>query len=306
MTLSQIADLITLRNFVFQVSIPNTKFVQGKTTIEAALTDSADLATYFNKIAERNKAPYLLIKMFTPNGSSYKNRGEQLIFFTNNDAVATDATNKATTATQKPNLSGDEVQNSNTNYQPTKQITNPPKNDGMSDKEYIDYRVLQSEHKRLSETFDEAKSKIKTLEKKVEDLHDENKQLLRDNTTKDDKHALAIDRQKMDAEREIKGSLSGVIGELNENPELIKTIVGFLKPDHPMFKENNQPALEGAEVKELKYHDDADANAILNDIPRMLSQLDGETMAKFYLLFKNFLATPQNLNTAYSQFLATS
>jgi hypothetical protein len=94
--------------------------------------------------------------------------------------------------------------------------------------------------------------------------------------------------------------LSGILGELQENPMIIEAVVGFLNPKHPMFDKNKeQKTLEGAdhENREIKYTDDTEINLVLNDIPRKLSQTTGDTISKIYLLFQEFLAKPDILNT---------
>jgi hypothetical protein len=292
MTIKEIAILITTKDYLFQVSIPETKFNHGKTSVSMALADSESVETYLTKIATTNKANHLYVKLFTKNGSSFKARGEHLIFLTTPQPVATATTSVATT---QPALKGITEHTTET---PTKQKTST-----MDNKDYIDFKVLQSEHKRLEQTHEESKSKIVKLEKKVEELHDENKQLLRENLTKEDKHALALERTKLDLEKEGKDGLSGMIGELTKDPDTLKMIIGFLKPDHPMFKENNQAALEGAVATEIKYTEDSDVNMVLNDIPRSLSQKDGKTIGEMYLLFKELINDPGKLETAIKTFL---
>lgn len=301
MTIKEIVTLITTKGYVFQISIPNTNFSHGKTTIQNALADSENLESYFEKIARVNKASSLLIKTFTPNGSSYKSHGDYLIFLPQTEPVATSATTfvadvatsyKNHVATSKEPLKG--------LPETTPEPQNKAKNTPMDTKDYIDFRVLQTEHKNLEQRYDDSKNKITKLEKKIEELHDENKQLLRDNATKEDKHSLALERAKLEMEREGKEGLSGILGELQENPMLIEAVVGFLNPKHPMFDKNKeQKALAGAEQEnqEIKYTADEQVNLVLNDIPRKLSQTNGDTISKIYLLFQEFLAKPDILHT---------
>ncbi len=301
MTIKEIATLITAKGYVFQISIPNTQFFHGKTTIKNALVDSESLETYFEKIAKLNKASSLLVKTFTPNGSSYKSHGDYLIFLPQTDPVATSATMfVADVATNALNHVA-------TTKQPLKELPetspepqNKPKTNPMDTKDYIDFKVLQTEHKNLEQRYEDTKGKVIKLEKKVEDLHDENKQLLRENATKEDKHSLALERAKLEMEREGKEGLSGILGELQENPMIIEAVVGFLNPKHPMFDKNKeQKTLDGTDLenREIKYTDDTQANLVLNDIPRKLSQTNGDTISKIYLLFQEFLAKPDILHT---------
>ena len=297
MTIKEIAELITSKNFVFQLTIPGTSFSHGKTTVQMALSDSENIEGYLEKIAKANKAEHLFVKLFTKNGSSYKAKGEHLIFLPKANAVATTDSTTTPVATKETNVATTKPLNGMSEFSPTKQTP-------MDAKDYIDYRVLQTEHKNLQNVHDETKAKVVKLEKKIEDLHDENKSLLRDNLTKEDKHALALERAKLDIEKEGKEGLSGMMGELTKDPDTLKMLIGIFKPDHPMFKENAQPALEGASNNGLvKYSDDAVANDVLNDLPRVLSQKDGDTIARIYLLFQEFIHKPETLQQATTTFL---
>lgn len=291
MTIKEIANIITSKNYVFQAAIPGTNFSQGKTTVNAALSNSENIEAYLQNIAETNKANHLFIKLFTPNGSSFKARGEHLIFLTIPQPVATNTTPVATSL--------------NGLQEYTTQLPTTPKTTTMQDKDYIDFKVLEVKHGALKSSYDELKEKNNKLEKKVEELHDENKQLLRDNLTKEDKHELALERAKLEMAKEGKEGLSGLIGDLTKDPDTLKMIVGFINPKHPMFNEQpqEQKALEGANTGEVKYTDDNDTNMVLNDIPRSLSQKDGKTIAEIYLIFKELINDPEKLDTAVKTFL---
>ena len=338
MTIKEVADIITKKKYVFEVSIPNTNFFHGKQTIDKALLDNDSLESYLERIARLNKASNLLIKTYTPNGTSYRFRNDYLIFLLQTEPVATTATNVATTATNvatratnsvattKKALNGTHetpinTQNNNTRpifLQQPKPVTTTAtnvattatnvattqKSTTMDTKDYIEFRVLQGEHRRLEDSASEAKTKIAKLEKKIEELHEENKKLLRDNLTKEDKHEVALEKVKLQMEREGKDSLSGIVGELTKDPDTLKMIIGFLKPDHPIFKEQEQKALGAAkEPTEIKYTEDTEVNSVLNDIPRSLSQKDGKTIAEIYLLFQEFITKPETLKLATTTFL---
>lgn len=291
MTIKEIANIITSKNYVFSVSIPSTSFSQGKTTVTAALSNSESIEAYLQNIAETNKAKHLFVKLFTPNGSSFKARGEHLIFLTTPQPVATNTTTVATPLNGLPQ------------YQAQAPIT--PNTTAMQDKDYIDWKVLEVKHGSLQSSYDELKEKNNKLEKKVEELHDENKQLLRDNLTKEDKHELALERAKLEMAKESKDGLSGLIGDITSNPDTMKMILGIINPKHPIFNEQQpeQKQLEGANTGEVKYTDDEDTNMVLNDIPRHLSQKDGKTIAEVYLVFKELVNDPAKLETAVKTFL---
>jgi hypothetical protein len=299
MSIEDIADEIRTKNFTFQVVIPGTSFSHGKTTQEMALADSENLEAYLNRIARINKAAHMLVRLYSRNGTSFKPRGEHLIFLPKSEAVATTATNVAGGATN--------VAIPATNVAGFGSVDLPQKNNPMDTKDYIEFQVLKLGNEALKNQYDESKAKIKQLEKKVEDLHEENKQLIRTSSVQEDKHALALERQKLDTEREAKSGLNGLIGDLTKDPELIKMIAGFIKPDHPMFK-TDAPALNGAsepKAGEVKYSEDKDANTVLNALPLSLSQKDGRTISAVFLLFQEFINKPDTLESAITTYIPT-
>jgi len=289
MTIEQIAALIRDKGYTFQVVIPGTSYTHGKTTQEMATADAESLEAYLRRIASVNKAAHLLIKLFSKNGSSFKPRGEHLIFLAQSQPVATGEINATPVATPATNVAATGL-----GFVPTQPKT-------MDTKDYIDYRVLQTEHSYVKGLYEESKAKIQQLEKKVEDLQMENKDLIRTTNVQDDKHALAMERLRLQSDMENKQSLSGLVGELTKDPELLKMAIGFFKPDHPMFKPVPQ-ALEGTPA-EIKYSDDPQVNEVLKDLPLKLSQKDGETIADVYLLFQEFTSKPEALRSAVELFL---
>ncbi len=289
--------MIRAKGLTFQVVIPGTSFSHGKTTVETALSDSESLEAYLSRIAKINSAPHLLVKLFSPNGTSFKPRGEFLIFLPKNEPVATSATNVATSATN--------VATSATNVA-LSGLEPPYKTMDMDIKDQINYRVLQSEHEMLKGVYQEAKTKVQALEKKIEDLHDENKQLIRSSAIKDDKHAVDLERAKLEMDREAKGGLSGLVGELTKDPDLLKMIAGFIKPDHPMFTENKQPALDGAGSIDVKYSDDKELNEVLKQLPLSLSQQEPATVTAIFLLVQEFILKPDTLRAAIASYIPDS
>ena len=282
-TLKEIADVIVTKKYLFQIVLPNKNFTHGKTTIAQATADNKSVQEYIESIIEKQNANNVLIKLFSVNGSSWKNRGEHLIFLSKNDTVATTATKIATPLQQ--NLNG---------------LEQPIKTNTMNDKDYIDFKVLQIEQKRLEQYTEECKCKIIKLEKKVDELHDENKKLLRDNTTKEDKHKIALERERLNLDKEAKGGLSGLMGELNENPEILKMIAGFIKPDHPMFKENGVGAVP--QIEEIRYHTDDDANNVLKEIPKQFKNVDAALVIRFFTLAHKFASEPLKIEEAFKYF----
>lgn len=300
MTIKEIADFITDNKYLFEVTVSGENLSQGIKTISSVLANSESVESYLNKIAEYNKAKYLYIKVRKSAGTTTKIVKEELIFLPRNETVATVINSVATVgkttvaipvATEKTTEGNNEIH--------LKSPITPLKTNPMDTKDYIDFRVLQTEHKNLTQRFEDTKGKVSKLEKKIEELHDENKQLLRDNATKEDKHSLALERAKMEMERESKSGLNGFLEDVKDNPTIVEAFVGFFNKDHPMFdKYKEQKTLAGAEYekREIKYTEDTQANLVLNDIPRKLSQTNGDTISKIYLLFQEFLAKPDILH----------
>lgn len=320
-TVKEIADFITAKQYWFQVSIPKTNFSHGKTSIDMALSDSESVEHYLNKIVKENKAKSLFVKFLAQNGgknnSSFLPKGEELIFLPSIEPVANQSETSGKPVENQWQTSGKPVANQSENQSQTstKPVENTigtyfetqkhHKNTTMTDKDYIEFKVLEMKYDTAVKENKAFEARVNKLEKKIEELHDENKNLLRDNLTKEDKHELALERTKLEMERESKDGLSGIVDFANNNPETIKMLIGLVKPDHPMFKaDNSQPALEGAnDAREIKYTEDSETNTVLNDIPRTLSQKDGDTIAAVYLLFKKFVGDPEILKSAVKTFI---
>ncbi len=319
MTIKEISDYIIRKKYSFiEIVIPNINFSYYPTPVQSIIQANGSLENYFEKIFKNNRVTEYTVKVFVKNGTNPLCKDEYPVFWQKTEPIDESIKhqeNISNTSVKHQDaintLSVNHQETINTpskNHQyplnglpeTTTEPQNKPKTNPMDTKDYIDFRVLQTEHKNLTQRFEDTKGKVSKLEKKIEELHDENKQLLRDNATKEDKHSLALERAKLEMEREAKDGLSGILGELQENPMIVEAVVGFLNKDHPMFdKYKEQKTLAGAEdeKREIKYTEDTQANLVLNDIPRKLSQTNGDTISKIYLLFQEFLAKPDILHT---------
>jgi len=296
MTLQQIANEITSKGFVFQVSIPNNPdYRAGKVTTAQALANAASVESYMERIARINQASNILVKLFTPNGSSYKQRGEHLIFFPKPEAVAT----PATTAT-------DVVASATKNAtMPTAPATmgsladTPKPTNNMDLEKMIDYRVLQVEKSTLSARNEELKTEVKQLQRKVDELYEENKALSKENSVATEKHSLALERQKLESEREAKSGLSGLMDDVGKNPEMLKMLLGVLKPDHPMFKMEAAEAGKQLNGTAPEYHKENEANIIITEICKVLGTMNGNDIGNMYLLFLEISKRPEVVQQVY-------
>lgn len=319
MTVKEISDFIRRKKYSFiDIVIPNINFNYYPTSVQSIVQSNGSLENYFEKIFKNNRVTEYIVKVFVKNGKKPLCKNEYPVFWQKTEPIDEPVSHQENISNSSV-IHQDTINNQSVNHQsninPTSEnyqyalhglpetpteTTNKPKTNSMDTKDYIDFRVLQTEHKNLTQRYEDTKGKVVKLEKKIEELHDENKQLLRDNATKEDKHSLALERAKLDMEREGKEGLSGILGELQENPMLVEALVGFINPKHPMFEKNKeQKMLSGAEdeTREIKYTEDAQANIVLNDIPRKLSQTNGDTISKIYLLFQEFLSKPDVLHT---------
>jgi len=294
MRLEDIIKLIIDKGYLFQISIPNRSFSHGRITIAQALIDSASLQDYFNKIIRNNSAENLLVKVFTPNGSSVKNRGEYLISLAYTQPVATVQKTETPVATNTtPTLQG---------AIESQQQKSSSKN-SMDVNDQIEYKVLQVKHEMLLNQKNELDQKVKDLTKKVDTLQDEKLELVKSQAVSKEKHELEVERARFAAEKESKDGLSGIVDFAENNPETIKMLVGLFKPDHPMFKNeemngaSNTPALESGPVK---YHSDPEINVVLQDLPNTIKTLSGEQIAKIYMVFLKFKENPESIETVHS------
>lgn len=306
MTVKEIAIIILRKNYLFQVLILGTKFKTEKITIDSAISETGCVESYLTKIGNDNNAKQLLVKLFSTNGNSPERQGDELIILPEIEKPI----NIEKPIIEKPINIEKPISDLNTSMeglkQPQEQAITPQKHTTMQDKDYIDYKVLEVKHDTLKHQHEESKSKIAKLEKKVEDLHEENKKALRDIATKDDKHELALDRVKLDNEKansEQKESLSGVLVDTLKDPEIVKMFFQGFFPSK--FPADQQAQLTGADdaVREIKYTTDVTANQVLNDIPRTLSQKNGDTIAKVYLLFQKMMSSTETFNEVMKQFV---
>ena len=225
MTVKDIANIIFNTEYLFEVSIPSVKFLSGKIDFKEYLINKKGIEDCLIDMARSNNVEEVEISLHTLNGKTplqYRNKGNYTVslpkdeLILNSPLVKDESVLNATLTKDEPNLNHKLEINVPENAQ---------KHTTMQDKDYINYKVLEVEHNTLTRDYKKSEEKIVKLEKKVEDLHEENKTLLRDNSTKEDKHTIALERQKFDAERsqlESKESLSGLAGDLLKDPEMIK------------------------------------------------------------------------------------
>lgn len=310
MTVKEIADFIILNKyFAFQVGISNS--LKERQLVSDIVSKHGSLESYLIKIAELYKVSCFTVVVFSNGGTSrdkqkYKYEKEFEVEINENSKGDQENTPQLNGGNEEntPQMNGGNAEN--TPQLPPKQAIIPQKHTTMQDKDYIDFKVLEVKHDTLKHQHEESKSKIAKLEKKVEDLHEENKKALRDIATKDDKHELALDRVKLDNEKansEQKESLSGVLVDTLKDPEIVKMFLQGFFPSK--FLADQQAQLTGADdsVREIKYTTDTTANQVLNDIPRTLSQKNGDTIAKVYLLFQKMMSSTETFNEVMKQFV---
>jgi hypothetical protein len=290
-TVEEIARILQDKRLLFQVSVPGRNFAAGKISADQALVDCPSLEEYFTRILKGNNAKSIIVKLFTPNGSSYKLRGEHIVSLPGNETVATSNNPATNVATNETNVATRPLHGT---YEEPKTPTK-----AMTVDDQIAFGVLKVEHRLVCHRKDELERDNKALQQKVDKLHDEKLDLVRQNTVQNEKNELEIERAKLNMDKESKVGLSGMLSELKENPELIKAAVGFINPNHPMFKEKQT---EPVGELEAKLHDEPEADLILKMIPKQLADKDGELISKMYVVFVNLLAKPEALDKVYNEF----
>lgn len=294
MTLEDIINELKSKwNYLFKVSIPGSSFVHHRTSVTEAVNKSGTIEEYFDRIIRENKPKTILVELFSPNGSSFRDRGKHVIFLHQTEAFATNATQNATNATQ--NATNATMGGINE--------TNRPKNTGnmMDIKEKIEFETLKVKHDMLSGVFDTLKAENAQLRKKVDELHEEKLALVKENSVSNERNKLDMEKAVFEAQKQQKEGLSGLMGELNENPEVLKLLVGIIKPDHPMLKDGNYESMEGTrQIEPPRFHDDDNVNALLTDMPNTIKNLDPKAIAKIYYIFmEGFAKKPENIHKVY-------
>ena len=288
-TITEIANLITDKKYLFEIVLPGKAYKGLKISVENAKNIHGSVENYIKNVLKSNNADTGIVKLYSVNGTSFKQRGDHIIFLPKTETVATSATNVATSATNVA-TSATNVATSATNVATNKELGNLNDAKMLGVKETIEFEVLKVKHEMVTTDRDNLKIKVKELEKKVDDLQDEKLKLVKENGTAEEKHKLALERQQLESEREAKSVLSGIVEDLNANPELIKTIAGFINPNHPMFKESGVNGLPPA--TETAYHNDVDANNVLKELPKMFSNVEPALVIRFYTIAMEFVKEP--------------
>lgn len=288
MKLQQIINLLAEKpHYLFKISVPGTPLMHGRTSVTAAIENAGSLQAYFDKIIKANSATTLLVELFTPNGTSYKNRGKHVIFLDQPEPVATNintATNTATNTTVP--LQGIEEH----------QVKTP----SMNPKDELGYAVLQVKHEMITNQKNALEKEVNELRKKVDLLHEEKLALVKENTVSGERNKLEMEKALFAAQQTQKEGLSGFIGELNENPETLKMLIGFLKPDHPMFKEGNDDMAGTKQIEAPRFHTSDEINSLLTDMPNTIKDLDPKIIARIYYIFlEGFAKDPATVKTVF-------
>lgn len=282
---SEIANHIKEKKYLFEVVVPG-KYKGTKTSIEQANTIHGSVEGYIENIIKSNNSETAIINLFSSNGSSYKSRGNFLISLQETKPVATNTQNATNVAT------------SATNVATTNGLGNLNESKMLSVSEKIELEVLKVKHEMVSSDRDTLKSRVKELERKVDELQDEKLKLVKENGTAEERHKLNLERELLAIEKESKSGALGFIEEINQNPELIKAVVGFLKPDHPMLKDSG---MGNAQIQEAVYHTDADANNVLKELPKLFQNVGPEQVIKFYTVAMAFVKEPEKIEPIFKQ-----
>lgn len=288
MKLEEIINLLAAKpHYLFKISIPGTPLMHGRTTVHTAIENAGSLQAYFDKIIKANSAKTLLVELFTPNGTSFKNRGIHVISLDQPQPVATStntATNSATNTTQP--LQG---------IEDTQQQV---KTHSMNPKDELGYAVLQVKHEMITNQKNSLEAEVKELRKKVDTLQEEKLSLVKENTVSGERNKLEMEKALFQAEKGTKEGLSGLMGELNDNPETLKMLIGLFKPDHPMFKEEGVAGTK--QIEAPSFHADKEINALLSDMPNTIKDLDPKIIARIYYIFlEGFAKDPTKVEIVF-------
>lgn len=290
MRLDEVINIILQKNYLFKIGIPGSALSHGKTTLAAAINNAGSLHDYFNNIIKANNPKTLLVELFSPNGSSYKDRGKHIIFLDQPQAVATEATSETNVANKATSmLNGLELQHQ---VKPT----------SMNANDQLNYAVLQVKHEMVTNQKNALEKEVNELRKKVDVLHEEKLALVKENTVSGERNKLEMEKAIFEAQKQQKEGLSGILEEVKENPDLLKMIAGFIKPDHPMFKESENQSMEGTkQIEAPRFHDNDEVNALLSDMPNTIKSMDPKLIAKIYYIFmEGFAKDPENVNKVFA------
>lgn len=303
MNLDDIINILAEKpHYLFNISVPGIILNHSKKSVQSAIENAGSLQAYFDKIIKANNAKKITVELFTTNGTSFKNRGKHLIFLAQPEHVATNCNTQQHDAIQsntKQHTATNSAINTNEPLHGINDTQQQVKTPSMNPTDQLGYAVLQVKHEMITNQKNSLEAEVKELRKKVDLLHEEKLALVKENTVSGERNKLETDKAIFNIQKEGKDGLSGFMGELNDNPETLKMIIGLFKPDHPMFKEEG---VAGTKLIEAPvFHTDKDVNAMLADLPNTIKAMDPAVIARIYYIFlEGFAKDPAKVESVFT------
>jgi hypothetical protein len=228
----------------------------------------------------------MIVRTFVRNGTSFKEKGMDVISVVQTLPVV-DAINNVSTT------------NVDEHKQPsTTQKQHRSSNDGLNGSERS-YSSIKAEVLEVKLAFSEKEAKewkqrAEKAEAEREKLYRENMELQRENRIKDDKHDL--DKQK--AVSESKSGLSGFMEDVKSLPAEGWQFLAGCFPNHPMAK-----ALPGGnpETQTGQFHTDNDAHICILGMTEALKNQQPEVVGMVALITNKLLESPSVRNAVYTK-----
>lgn len=284
-SVKEFADHLGRTRHYFKIMLPGTitAEMQDKEHVE---NQHGDFVSYLKKIARSNNLKELSISTMVKNGSSTLKKA---FFIVDTDAVVGAPTTPTTAPTTTPTV-------------PTIPVTPTPNTSSSMDTlTAIENAKLSIELQFTKKRAEELEEKNKSLERKVDTLHEDNVKLVRENGITKDKSDLEIEKAKVEALSKKSEGLSGVIDEVTKIPKEGWQFLAGMFPDHPMNKMLNAPASGTTEqLNGSEKHENSDAQAFIELINENLVTLTPENISMITMLIDAFKKKPELLLKIYT------
>ena len=324
MTISELKNMITVKGLQFMVLSTidtNTKKYGFKTIpeVDKEFGENIGFESYLKKIANYEKKKNVNIIVQGKNGTDIKT-GKQKWgnvknspFFVqiepteNTDSSVGNTDNTATLSVENTQPIVNKVITKTDN---TENNITPQKMQDLQT--HIENASMKTELMFLKAENDRLKESNKKLDQKNEDLFSEVSKLSRELSTTTAKADLDYRKKEIEllhGQKESLGGIDKMADFAQKNPETAKMIIqgiaGFLKKDHPMFKEafKENGGSESSSLNGPKHEDSDTQEYIEHTIYPMLAEAPSGVVGMIGGLIQYFIKFPDHLAATYKKWL---
>ncbi len=286
---------VKAKGLMFSALIPGLP--EKRYTASQAESDHGSVAQMLTNLSAIHKINPLPVQLYARNGSSHIKKGFFLVEINRAVENINGTVENINNTVEKSNNT---VENINRAVEKSNKAVED--NNGRVDvRTQIENARLTEANRHLLGQLDDTKQRLRKEEERSGVLFNETLDLQRKLASQKDRLELEYATKKLELEKDRQGGLSGLVGELNENPELVKALIGLINPKHPMFDQNNQALLSGG--CECPKHPEADGKMIIDTIVKALITQKVEVLGMLQIVIGSYLMKPALLKEAYDKFM---